>query len=264
MVFHIEKKLRVTYSSPVHDCIRCLRVFPPQTLQENWRCVPQADEAREFSDEFGNRVLELRHAKIKSEFLLKLNCKAAHPGPLDKAVGGAACGLPETGIGAFLLPSALCDMGGPVPHMAEQFNPQRGLSLEQVPLAICSWLHHSQHYKWNETTVQTTASQSLGRGVGVCQDFAHAMIALCRAIALPARYVSGYLIGEGRMHAWVEVLIDNQWRAFDPTHNRQVGRECLPVAIGRDFRDCNPHQGTFRGYATAKLESGCRVSQAVL
>jgi transglutaminase-like putative cysteine protease len=228
-------------------------------LQESWRCEPKADESCEFIDDFGNRVLELRHTKIEHELLFELSCEADYP----NSFATSARGLPQTGIGAFLLPSALCDMGGPVPHMAEQFNPQRGFPLEQVPLAICSWLHHSQHYKWNETTVQTTASQSLGRGVGVCQDFAHAMIALCRAIALPARYVSGYLIGEGRMHAWVEVLIDNQWRAFDPTHNRQVGKECLPIAIGRDFRDCNPHQGTFRGHASAKLESGCRVSQAV-
>ncbi|HEY0075033.1 MAG TPA: transglutaminase family protein [Abditibacteriaceae bacterium] len=281
MLFHITKKLRISYSAPVQNCVRRLRVLPPDALQESWNAYPEPDECREFSDEFGNRVLELRHAKIESALLFELACRAEPPtplvrglnsnaselilsnpcstnsehSPLTKGVGGSTSGLPPTGMGAFLLPSALCDLGEAIRQNASSF----GAESTQTVTQICQWTHQALLYDASVSSVETTASQSLLRGGGVCQDYAHLMIALCRANALPARYVSGYLIGEGRMHAWVEVLIKNQWRAFDPTHNREVGNECLPVAIGRDFRDCNPHQGTFRGHAKAKLESGCYV-----
>ncbi len=253
-MFVVEKKLRVSYSAPVQNCIRRLRVLPHETQSETWHCSPQPDESREFFDEFGNRVLELRHARIEREFLFELNlAMTAPPNPLAKRVGGSALDLPETGLGAFVLPSALCDLGAEIQRHAARFKKE-----DAAP--ICEFSHNALRYDATVSGLETTASQSLLRGAGVCQDYAHLMIALCRAIALPARYVSGYMPGEGRMHAWGEVLIENQWRAFDPTHNREVGSDCLPVAIGRDFRDCNPHQGTFRGRVQAKLESGCRVT----
>lgn len=257
MVFHIEKKLRVSYSSPVHDCMRRLRVLPAETSQESWRCVPHADEARELIDDFGNRVLQLLHTKIETEFSFELTCKAEQQHPLTDS----AIGLPETGIGAFLLPSALCDLNEVIRETAATFN-RNSQQEDQLARQICQWTHQALRYDARASGVETTASQSLRLGAGVCQDYTHLMIALCRACALPARYVSGYLIGEGRMHAWVEVLIKNEWHAYDPTHNRIVGPECLPVAFGRDFRDCNPHEGTFRGRAKAHLESGCRIRES--
>lgn len=245
-MFSVEKKLRVTYSAPVQQCIRRLRVLPHNAQSESWHCAPKADESREFLDDFGNRVLELRHNKIEREFLFELNFQS------DRLeVGTSRAPQNETGLGAFALPSALCDLGEAIQNGAAQFKDKDAAS-------ICEFTHHALRYDSSVSGIETTASQSLGRGAGVCQDYAHLMIALCRASALPARYVSGYLIGEGRMHAWVEVLIKNQWRGFDPTHNRRV-ENYIPVAIGRDFRDCNPHHGTFRGRAKAKLESGCRV-----
>ena len=62
-------------------------------------------------------------------------------------------------------------------------------------------------YRWGETAVATTAAQAWARGLGVCQDYAHCMLALCRLCGLPARYVSGHVLGEGGTHAWVEVLV---------------------------------------------------------
>ena len=254
MQFHVEKKLRVSYSAPVQNCIRCLRVLPHNTQSESWRCTPEPDAAREFCDDFGNRVLELRHKKIKRELLFELSIKAEPPTALIRWLGSSAENLPETGLGAFVLPSALCDLGEVIQKQAAPF---KGKSAAE----ICDFAHHALHYDAAVSGIETTASQSLLRGAGVCQDYAHLMIALCRACALPARYVSGYMLGEGRMHAWVEVWNENAWRAFDPTHNREV-KNYIAVAIGRDFRDCNPHQGTFRGHAKAKLESGCRVTKS--
>jgi len=287
MLIRVEKKLRVVYSALVRDCVRHLRVLPPQTAREDWHCWPEPDAAREFFDDFGNRVLELRHAKIEREFLFELNLQVekarsgsgatlrsalfqtgasedqrleeggAQRSPASHVMGEQAqWGLPETGLGAFLLPSALCDLDNAIRRAAAPF---QSLPKSELPAALCDWSHRALRYESEISGVETTASRSLARGAGVCQDYAHLMIALCRALSLPARYVAGYAPGEGRMHAWVEVLIDNQWQAWDPTHNRAARSECVAVAIGRDFRDANPHQGIFRGRAKATLDSGCRV-----
>jgi transglutaminase-like putative cysteine protease len=240
--------------------------LPPHSEREDWRCWPPPDATREYCDEFGNRVLELRHEKIEREFLFELIIEADEPPTLlagNPASGGLCLStnslpaLPGTGIGAFLLPSALCDLSDNIRQVAARFQtaPKTDLCA-----ALCDWSFRALRYEPNISAVETTASQSLRQGAGVCQDFAHLMIALCRACALPARYVSGYAPGEGRMHAWVEALADGQWQAWDPTHNRAARAESVVVATGRDFRDANPHEGTFRGRASAKLEAGCRMT----
>ena len=72
---------------------------------------------------------------------------------------------------------------------------------------FCAYVHGALVYAHGKTSVTTTAAQALACGSGVCQDYAHLMIALCRAVGLPVRYVSGHLLGEGGTHAWVEVVV---------------------------------------------------------
>jgi transglutaminase-like putative cysteine protease len=96
---------------------------------------------------------------------------------------------------------------------------------------------------------------------GVCQDFAHVMLAICRASGIPARYISGFIPGEGYMHAWVEALVTDEstgaahWMGCDPTHNRRADRQYLAVALGRDYTDISPVTGTFFGSAPGRLTS---------
>jgi transglutaminase-like putative cysteine protease len=87
------------------------------------------------------------------------------------------------------------------------------------------------------------------------------MIALCRLCDIPARYVSGHLVGDGPMHAWVEVLLPSSnpgeaivW-PFDPTHDRPVSLAYLTVAVGRDYSDVSPTRGTFRAATRGRLSS---------
>jgi transglutaminase-like putative cysteine protease len=92
---------------------------------------------------------------------------------------------------------------------------------------------------------------------GVCQDFAHVMLGLCRALKMPARYVSGYLaIEKARAtHAWVEVWIPTAgWLALDPTHNQQSDASYIKIAIGRDYADVPPIAGYYKGTLERKLE----------
>jgi transglutaminase-like putative cysteine protease len=116
-------------------------------------------------------------------------------------------------------------------------------------------------YQPNVTGVDTSASQALSGRQGVCQDFAHIMLALCRANGIPARYVSGFITGEGAMHAWVEALVREPgrrtpyWMGFDPTHNRRTDTQYVTVATGRDFTDVSPVTGTFYGSKPGRLTS---------
>ena len=117
------------------------------------------------------------------------------------------------------------------------------------------------------TSVATTAAEALAGGRGVCQDAAHVMIALCRAAGLPARYVSGHLLGEGGTHAWVEVVVADaagaRAVAFDPCNGRRAGRDYLTVATGRDYTDVAPTSGTYLGAARGTLTATKRVDVAL-
>ena len=97
------------------------------------------------------------------------------------------------------------------------------------PARICEQVHRALEYEYGITGVHTTAADALRGSRGVCQDYAHLMLAACRLVGLPARYVSGHLVGEGASHAWVEVLRPhdddpNTWvaEAWDPTHCRRT------------------------------------------
>jgi transglutaminase-like putative cysteine protease len=192
------KWIRVTYSAPVGRCVRQLRVLPPPSrgaqriLNVQWRCEPEQDTLKELTDDFGNRILELQHARMQRELIWAVELQTQS----GIGVVGRNEGVPATGIGAFLLPSALCDVNleieRAVTHLREtqQIGPK---AVEESAERLCAWSHRVLEYSTNTTDARTTVSQALARGKGVCQDYAHIMIALCRNARIPARYVSGYL-----------------------------------------------------------------------
>ena len=105
-------------------------------------------------------------------------------------------------------------------------------------------------YLPGSTEVSSTLQEILDRRVGVCQDFAHVLIALARHLGWPARYVSGYLVpeaeSEGNSHAWVEIgSADGSWLGLDPTHRSETREWHVAVAVGRDYSDVSPLRGVF-------------------
>jgi transglutaminase-like putative cysteine protease len=120
----------------------------------------------------------------------------------------------------------------------------------QAMLALMQFVHGFLKYEANSTHVHTHMSEVLRDRRGVCQDFAHLLIGLCRAMKIPARYVSGYLATEAASatHAWVEVFIPGHgWRGLDPTHNCQIGEAYVKIGNGRDYGDVPPISGHYRG-----------------
>lgn len=150
-----------------------------------------------------------------------------------------------------------------------------GAALIDCAFLLMSRIHHDFIYETNSTEVNTTALQALAQKRGVCQDFAHIMVACWRAMGLPARYVSGYLlthppkgqprlVGADASHAWASVFIPDaadfavpsagQWLDFDPTNNRNAEEDYVTLATGRDFSDVSPLRGVILGGTSHQLE----------
>lgn len=120
------------------------------------------------------------------------------------------------------------------------------------------------------TRVDSPIDDALQARRGVCQDFAHILIALIRRLGVPCRYVSGYLFrnedlsvrsADGATHAWVETLLpDLGWIGFDPTNNLIADNRHIRVAIGRDYADVPPTRGVFKGAAASRSEVAVAVA----
>lgn len=134
---------------------------------------------------------------------------------------------------------------------------------------MAEMIFHEFDYRQNVTDVTTSIDQVIEGRQGVCQDFTHLLIALCRAINIPARYASGYIVplhsgasdgdqtpsrGAGASHAWIEAYTPTHgWRGFDPTNNLVADEHYVKVAIGRDYDDVAPTRGTYHGTAAEAL-----------
>ena len=145
----------------------------------------------------------------------------------------------------YRYPSELTQPGPAIQALYEQ-----GVLPDALPLARARrWMelvHTHFRYESGSTTVSTTAEQAAAAGAGVCQDYAHVLISLCRLDGIPARYTVGYLIGEGETHAWVEIFDGKCWYGMDSTHNRMIDSNYIKVTSGRDYGDCILDKGYFR------------------
>jgi transglutaminase-like putative cysteine protease len=122
-----------------------------------------------------------------------------------------------------------------------------------TPVQVGEWAAGAIRYQLGVTGVQTPAAMALALGRGVCQDYAHLAIAVLRLAGVPARYVSGHLLGEGAPHAWFEALGRDGVVAYDPTHRRPPNDDYITVAVGRDYADVAPTSGTFTGHAAGRF-----------
>ncbi len=123
------------------------------------------------------------------------------------------------------------------------------LNALEKALILCAKVYEHFTYTPGETNVMTTAGEAFVTGKGVCQDYAHVLITLCRMAGMPARYVSGLFVGEGASHAWTEIWMDGLWYGIDPTHNCPADEKYLKLCIGRDYSDCPLERGVFSGWA---------------
>lgn len=137
-------------------------------------------------------------------------------------------------------------------------------------VAIGCHIFRTFEYVPQSTNANTRMIEALRTRRGVCQDFAHVMLAMCRSQGIPARYVSGYFYQAGRppeeneaSHAWVEIFLPGYgWKGFDPTHNRLADTRYVKLAVGRDHSEIRPVGGAFHGKGTRLLQVDVKISLA--
>jgi len=263
----IHHLLRYTYSGPITRLHHRLVVVPPARLGAQRRIVHRMEVTgapacvAERTDRFGNVVVEIRADRVEAviafETWAAVQRRACCDPPRLTARRAAALELRA--------PSPLAAPDAALRAAAEELRAAGpgGLALAE---RVADWTHSALAYGFGSTTVSTTAAEALADGHGVCQDYAHVMLAVCRAAGLPARYVSGHLLGEGGTHAWVDVLVPDPASpgglvaiGLDPTNARQVGSEHIVVAVGRDYGDVAPTSGTFVAPHSGRLEASKRA-----
>ena len=139
----------------------------------------------------------------------------------------------------------------------------------EVALRFCQYVYDNFEYIKGVTTVETTLDEIWKLKAGVCQDFAHLLMEMLRMVKIPARYVSGYICtgrngmrGEGATHAWAEAYIpDYGWLGIDPTNNCIANETHVRLAVGRNFSDCSPVKGVYKGSSNHKLEVAVSVDE---
>jgi transglutaminase-like putative cysteine protease len=171
-----------------------------------------------------------------------------------------------------MLPSEFANSTEALNQLARELKCTRRGSPLELLTELNEGIYEKFAYVPNSTKVDSPIEEALQSRQGVCQDFAHIMTALLRALRIPCRYVSGYLFHreenghhdrsiEGASHAWVEALVPRLgWIAFDPTNNLIGGDRHIRVAIGRDYADVPPTRGVYKGEAQSELSVAVTVS----
>lgn len=280
MKLHVLHRTRYVYGSPVIDSFNEARLQP--TSAGGQHChqfvlkVLPATRLTHYIDFNLNYVhlFEINHAH--SELVIEANSVVTTPDQPVLAATAAPAPLSRLAEAArldrcydFLQSSQYVEVDAELWRMAVDAT-QGQTDAWQAAQAIMRYIHEGFRYQPAVTHAHTHMREVLKSRVGVCQDFAHVMIGLCRALKLPARYVSGYLYngpadqlkGTQASHAWVEVFIlGHGWCGLDPTNARLTGGQHVKVATGRDFSDVSPVKGTYRGTAKRELQVEVLVSR---
>jgi len=138
----------------------------------------------------------------------------------------------------------------------------------KILIDLCEHIYTNFKYIKGITTVDSTLNDIWSLKSGVCQDFTNIMLQMTRMLGIPARYVSGYICpndmitrGEGATHAWIEAYIPFYgWLGFDPTNNVIANENHVRLAAGRNYNDCSPVKGVFKGNVEEELIVKVKVS----
>ncbi len=164
----------------------------------------------------------------------------------------------------FLLPSRYVDVAPETWRRAVDAT-HGEQDIWQTAVRLMRYVYGHLLYESRSTSVHTHMREVLAQRRGVCQDFAHVLLGLCRTMKIPALYVSGYLATEkaSATHAWVEVYVPGVgWQALDPTHNCTPDESYVKIAVGRDYADVPPVTGTYKGTTERTMDVVVRITPA--
>jgi transglutaminase-like putative cysteine protease len=270
LTLSISHLTRYTYEGPVQDSFNEARLQPiSDSLQHcrefSFRIDPETP-VRDYPDFYTNCVhyfdVPQPHESLEVQALSVVQTQPDLRGAIP-SVGSAdleSAAVKEHHFD-FLHSSEFVSLEADVWREAIDALPNGVHDVWKDTVAIGEFIHRNYKYTPRSTNVNTRAVEVVKKKQGVCQDFAHLMLGLCRIHHIPARYVSGYFLNQHKLpgeieasHAWIEVFIPGYgWKAYDPTHRRGTDTRYVKLAIGRDYSDIRPVGGTFRGKGTRKM-----------
>ncbi|MDD2980276.1 MAG: transglutaminase family protein [Hespellia sp.] len=253
---HFLYRTTFRFDDPVYNHSFALRCIPPNNnVQKIWiekRHIRPADSIDEMMDGFGNHRYIGHIGGYHDSFEYEVSGIAW--------VNGMQV-VKEKLNPIYKYPSKYTRYEENLIKYYKQIKPQQGDSMQRG-IELMHAIYRNFVYEGGVTDVETTAAQALALGKGVCQDYAHILIALCRLNNIPARYVVGLMIGEGFTHAWVEIFVGDGWYGLDPTNDLLVNDYYIKIAHGRDYEDCIVDKGLFYGQTVQHQEVYVNVCEA--
>lgn len=270
--YRIKHITRYTYPSPVIDSANQVMLFPlnddQQEVKKHEIVITHQPNVEIFTDYFGNQVGDFSVIKPHTELTIRST--------IDVIIHEVQLPADDTDTAAqWEMLNATPEQAPFLDFLAlEKFNASTEVEAVaslmikesatpfEVSKLLSSYVYDNFEYKKGITNVETKVDEIWNLKAGVCQDFAHVLLVMLRIIGIPARYVSGYICpknhelrGEGATHAWVEAYIPFYgWIGLDPTNNCIVSDRHVRLAIGRNFSDCTPVKGTYKGSSEHILE----------
>jgi len=270
--YKIKHLTRYTYASPVIDCTNQIMLYPVVDdrleLKKHEIKVSNNPEIEVFADYFGNNVGAFSIIKPHTELLIESTAEVITKPvlvPMDEMPAEDQWKhLDEIKYGIEFFDF----LKEPVfPSYADAKNTLSSvINLADKPLknalVLSEYVYDNFRYEKGVTNIETPIEDIWNLKTGVCQDFTHMLLIMLRMFKIPARYVSGYICpkesgvrGEGATHAWVEAYIPFYgWLGLDPTNNTIVTDGHVKIAVGRNFSDCTPVKGTYKGSGEHTLE----------
>ena len=256
MRLNIEHQTQYVYSEVVQYTIQQLRLTPRNGMGQHvkrWE-IKVNGQLHAFEDTFGNHTHTLVIDRPHQELLISVS------------------GEVETGVESLAshqtLPLALFLRDTPLTEADEAMRDFAWAFAGKPVEAMMHALREKMQYIKGVTQVDTTAAEAFRLGQGVCQDHAHAFIGCCRALGLPARYVSGYLFTENgslmQTHAWVDVWQNDHWLGLDVSNGIFANESHVRLAAGLDYRSASPVTGTRLGGGVEGMSSSVTVNQHAL
>lgn len=275
MFYSVRHITRFRYSSPVRESVMEIRMQPrsegPQMLRSFQISTNPRSQLYAYTDHFGNAVYHFNvlkeHAelRIEAQAVIEIARFQLPPIALDLLEWERFNNYNLTHDHFDLLEPSKFAL--PSPALAVFMTEKNLVKPEGDPLTalgnLNTTINQAFDYESGVTQADSPIEHALTGKRGVCQDFAHIMIAIARSWGIPARYVSGYLYhrpktqdrsGPDATHAWVECYLPSLgWVGFDPTNNILADERHIRAAVGRDYADVPPTRGTFKGVAASEL-----------
>ena len=279
MKLHVLHRTHYAYRMPVRDSLNEIRLQPVETDHQKVESftlkITPFTQLRHQLDFYHNHVHRFDILAPHNILEVEASSVVFTSQPIDPAEGIlvplASMGrcLEQAGCYDFLQPSTYVSLDADAVAIAAQVT-DGCVDAWSAVLAVKHFIHDKFQYQPAVTNVHTKMSEALRLRQGVCQDFTHVMIGLCRALKIPARYVSGYLYngpadklkGAQASHAWLEVFIPgHDWVGVDPTNRLQTNERHVKIAVGRDYADVSPLRGTYRGTGERTLRVDVLVTR---